>query len=149
MFTLAFFAMLRPSELVQSPASPQHQLQREDIVLQSKNLEIHFQLFKHSSKPVTVKIPKIKQSITCPWTNVRAYIAQQSTSKQALFQMTTSEAKMQLQKCLTKCGICLPLTLHSLRRGGATRWSEHGLTDAKLRVMGRWHSNAYLEYVKA
>ena len=53
-----------------------------------------------------------------------------------------------LQQCLAHAGVKTALTLHSFRRGGATWYSEQGITNAKLAAIGRWKSNAYLRYVK-
>lgn len=66
----------------------------------------------------------------------------------ALFPCTTLQAANWFQQCLKFSTIQSKLTLHSFRRGGATWYSEQGLTDAKLRALGRWKSEAYKCYVK-
>lgn len=53
-----------------------------------------------------------------------------------------------LQKCLLVCGLdCSRYKGHSFRIGAATLVAQKGLTDAQIRTLGRWQSNAFQKYI--
>ena len=56
-FTLAFFGLLRPSELSRTPTTPGHQLRRGQLKLMKSKLTLTFSSYKAmaSSAPVTVQ----------------------------------------------------------------------------------------------
>ena len=149
MFSLAFFAMLRPSELSYSSSTPQHQLKRSSVSIKSNCVKLTFSSFKHSTDIAIVKIQRQSPEV-CPWFFLSDYLRSSPTANlnDPLFPSSTADANNWLQRCLSHCGIKSKLTLHSFRRGGATWYSDQGVTAAKLKAMGRWNSNAYLNYVK-
>ena len=149
MFSLAFFALLRPSELALAPSTPQHQLRRSSITFKQNCVKISFSSFKHSKSEVSVKIPR-QSSEVCPWYLLSEYLRlhRDINANDPLFPCSTSDISSLLLQCIVHCGIKSKLTLHSFRCGGATWYSENGMTDAKLKATGRWNSNAYLKYVK-
>lgn len=148
-FTLAFFAMLRPSEVAHTATTPQHQLKRSSIIMKANSVKIKFSSFKHSQGDCTVKI--LPQSFeVCPWRHLQEYLVRTGCKaiNDPLFDCSVNEAASLLSQCIVHAGVKSRLTLHSFRRGGATWYSEQGVTDAKLKALGRWNSNAYLKYVK-
>ena len=150
MFTLAFFGLLRPSELARSKSSPQHQLKRKCVRFGSNVILLTFFSYKHSDKAVNVKVDRISDPFLCPWTNLYTYLCGVTKRvEDPLFDVTTDEFSSVLSKCADHAGIRTRLTAHSFRRGGATWLSSNGVTDARLKAYGRWTSNAYLCYVKA
>ena len=37
---------------------------------------------------------------------------------------------------------------HSFRIGAASHAAERGMSDAQIRILGRWKSNAFLKYIR-
>ena len=150
MFTIAFFGLLRPSEVAHASQSPCHQLKRKCIRFGRSILMITFFSFKHSGKPVNIKVQAISDKSICPWTNLYEYLSHSPLrAEDQLFPISTAEFAQVLRRCIEQADIKSKLTLHSFRRGGATWFSSNGMTDATLKAYGRWSSNAYLCYVKA
>ena len=149
MFSLAFYGLLRPSEMCLSQASPNHRLLRSDVILKQNSLRVKFRSYKHSLRPVEIKVQRQGQQITCPWLHMNNYLCSVSIQgSDPLFNCSVSEASSWLHACLTHSKINTLLGLHSFRRGGATWYSSHGMSDPCLKALGRWTSDAYLSYVK-
>ena len=148
LFTLSFFAMLRPSEMLYTSTSPQHQLQRSAVRLKQDKVKLTFSSYKHSDGPVTINIGRQDCGV-CPVRMLTDYLSQfQGDANDPLYPHSVGEVCNWMQQCLAFSGVKTVLTLHSFRRGGATWYSEHGFPNAKLAALGRWKSNAYLKYVK-
>ena len=150
LFTMAFFAMLRPSEMLHAPSSPQHQLKRSSVMMKRDKIKLTFDSYKHSDGAVSIHIQRMDCDIlVCPWRLLNCYLSQYvSNDCDPLYPYSVCEVGNMLQQCLAHAGVKTALTLHSFRRGGATWYSEQGITNAKLAAIGRWKSNAYLRYVK-
>lgn len=149
LFSLSFFGLLRPSEACKSPSSPCHQVLSNQTKIKGNRLRIMFRSYKHSQAPVRVTVLAQDDKTVCPVSLLNCYMDKADFGlSDALFPITTSEFCSALNKCLMFCGISRKFTPHSFRRGGATFYSAGGMSDACLRAMGRWKSNAYLVYVK-
>lgn len=152
MFSLAFFGLLRPCEMALSPGAPDHHLLRSNILLKKNSIVIKFSSFKHSTRPVSISVKRLVTSMlfSCPWAHLNNYLCNFSMAKnEPLFNCTIAQANSWLQRCTLLAGIKSPLGLHSFRRGGATWFSNEGMSEAKLKALGRWKSNAFYAYVKA
>lgn len=148
LFTLAFHGLLRPCEMAKAVATPQHQLRRGSVRFSNRHLRITFLSYKHSSGSTTISLDRLSSG-ECPWTNLYAYLNLGKCDKQdPLFPCSTVEAKRLLDQCLAAANISTSFTLHAFRRGGATWLSGQGMSDATLRARGRWHSDAFLAYVR-
>ena len=64
--SLASLAMLRPSELLYSSSTPQHQLKWYSVSIKSNQVKLIFSSFKHSNDIAFVKIQRQSQEV-CPW----------------------------------------------------------------------------------
>ena len=143
MFSQAFYGLLRPSEMYLSLASPNHRLLRSDIIL--KQNSVKFRSYKHSLRPVEIKLQRQGQHITCRWShNYPCSVSIQGSDP--LFNCSVSSSW--LHACLTHSKIDTLLGSHSFWRGGATWYSSHGMWDPRLKALGRWTSDAYLSYLK-
>ena len=150
MFTIAFFGLLRPSEVASARETPRHQLRRKCVRFGRQVLMLTFFSYKHSDQSVNVKVDKLPDTYLCPWNNMYNYLSNSLLrAEDPLFPVTTVEFTNVLSGCAEKAGIKSKLTPHAFRRGGATWFSCQGMTDARLKAYGRWSSNAYLCYVKA
>ena len=60
-----------------------------------------------------------------------------------------SQFTSELNTVLSFCGLNPALYKgHSFRIGAATSAAERGLSDAKIRQLGRWKSNAFHKYIR-
>ena len=148
-FSLSFFALLRPSEASLASTSPEHQLKRTSVKIKTNKVKVTFGSFKHSDGSATISVEK-KPFAVCPVVLLLTYLSTThlESQNQPLFPCSTIDVNSWLQRCVLDAGITSKLTMHSFRRGGATWYSGQGLTDATLRALGRWKSSAYLCYVK-
>ena len=146
-FSLSFFALLRPSEASRASTSPEHQLKRTSVKIRNGKVKVTFGSFKHSDGSATISVAE-KPSKVCPVTLLRTYLLTThfESHNQPLFPCSTIDVNSWLRRCVLDAGITSKLTMHSFRRGGATWYSGQGLTDAKLKALGRWKSSAYLCY---
>lgn len=56
----------------------------------------------------------------------------------------------ELQRCLTYCGLDLSrYKSHSFRIGGACHAADNGFSDAQIRALGRWKSDAFKVYLRS
>lgn len=56
---------------------------------------------------------------------------------------------MEVKKALAQAGIDnAHYSGHSFRSGAATRAAEQGISDATIKALGRWKSEAYQVYIK-
>lgn len=148
LFSMAFFGLLRPSEMCSARATPQHQLKRSAVHVRANYIKLTFSSFKHAKEEVSIYVQQ-QQSDVCPHRFLLRYLSQNTLNPDdLLFPCNTNDANKWLQQLVLSCKIKTKLTLHSFRRGGATWFSEQGVTDAKLAALGRWKSNAYRLYVK-
>ena len=55
-----------------------------------------------------------------------------------------------LQQCLSYCGLdSSRYKTHSFRIGGACHAAEKGYSDAQIRALGRWKSDAFKVYLRS
>jgi len=63
--------------------------------------------------------------------------------------LTRQRFVARVREALTLAGIdCSPYSGHSFRSGAATTASKCGISDATIKMLGRWKSSAYQLYVK-
>lgn len=153
MFTLAFFGFLRVSEYAVSSAG--HTIRREDCSITCDALVIIIRTSKTSREGVAIKLPKRKDyPAVCPAAAFSAYIkVRPRTSNSPLFLMPswapvrTVDVSRYVANLSSLAGLG-ELTTHSFRIGGASWAAGQGWSDAAIRAHGRWHSNAFLSYVR-
>ena len=149
MFSLAFYGLLRPSEMCLSQAMPNHRLLRSDVILKQNCLHVKFKSYKHLLRPVDIKVLRQRQQITVHEMHMNNYLRSVTVQgSDPLFNCSVSEASSWLHVCLTHSKINTLLGLHSIRRGGATWYSSHGMSDPCLKALGKWTSDPYLSYQK-
>ena len=63
--------------------------------------------------------------------------------------VTVSQFNTELQRCLSFCGLdSVHYKSHSFRIGAASHAAEMGFTDAQIRTLGRWKSDAFRLYIR-
>lgn len=156
MFTFAFYALCRISEITYNPAT-QHNLFLADVqLLQSpKRFQITFQSFKHSSSPQSIFVHIQNPPQSCPVRLLEHYLSLRGQIPGPLFQHTTGQpvSRLQfntaLQACLSAIGMSASdFKSHSFRIGGATHAAHQGLSSLQIRALGRWRSDAFMKYIR-
>ena len=161
MCTTAFFAFLRVGEITCCPRSPDV-LQLKQVVQLVDNagnvsgLKITFLNFKHSYNQANVSLTLHRRSDVCPVQSLLDYFAHRGLADGPLFQTRDGHAisrKMftdHLAIIFRTCGLdANRYKGHSFRIGAATFAAECGFSDAQIRLMGRWKSDAFRKYIRA
>lgn len=162
MCSLAFFAFLRIGEITVTRGPPDsHILQTNQLfkVLgpdkQIVSLKVVFNNFKHHYNQPPLSITISKQHAVCPVQLMLEYLAVRGSHPGTLF--ITSEgnpvSRSQFSKLLNSCIKACSLDPsrykgHSFRIGAATYAAQQGFSDAKIRVLGRWKSDAFKRYIR-
>ena len=151
LFTLMFFAFLRMSEVASGP----HTLHLRHVTWSSKSLTIAFPSYKHSRGPLPSIVLYATASHLCPVRAFLRYISFRSMAPGPLFMdvsglpLTSSAISQSLKTCLAFAGYSsLPITSHSFRIGAASWAAANGHSSERIRLMGRWKSDAFRKYIR-
>ncbi|KAI8494572.1 hypothetical protein Bbelb_277980 [Branchiostoma belcheri] len=162
MFLFTFYSLARVGEVTVTGSS-HHTLQLSDVNLQSTShqtvppLLITFRTYKHSStkRPVTVSIVPHPGSSYCPVANLKSYLSLRGECAGCLFLLSdgrpvsSDHFSNTLRKCLERAHLDpQAYTAHSFRIGAATHAASSGASDAQLRALGRWSSDAFKSYIR-
>lgn len=151
MFLLAFHAFLRVGEITASP----HNLALSDLVPTPSQVTITFKSAKHSagnSQQVTVNA--LSSSTFCPVKTLFVYLNCRGNYPGPLFVLNgrplgRQEFVKTLKRLLAIAGISADnFNSHSFRIGAATTCAENGASDAQIRKLGRWQSDAFKKYIR-
>jgi len=163
LFLFAFSAFVRIGELVMvRDGDTSKVIQLADVSFLSENNKIHevnvcFKQFKHNIKgiPKTITFSHGEASMSAV-TSLVNYLGIRQSSRGPLFlfqdgrPMSRSYFDKSLHKCLAFCGLdSSRYKGHSFRIGAASFAAEKGLSDAQIRSMGRWNSNAFRKYIRS
>ena len=84
-----------------------------------------------------------------------SYLAMRQGSDDALFifrdgePLTRARLVLHLRSALEQCGIeSSQYSGHSFRIGAASAAAQAGIEDSVIQMLGRWHSSAYLRYIR-
>lgn len=162
MVSLAFFALLRVSEIVQTQNSPSHMISAQNVFIPQDQtyLELTMTSFKHSHGQTQVVKVYSQDQLVCPVRLMVRYlqIRKPSTSSpDPLYTdsdgtpLTKSNFVLLLNSLLpfTDAPSGIRITTHSFRIGGATHAAMTGMSDSQIRLLGRWKSNAFLKYIRS
>lgn len=162
MYLLAFHAFLRPGEFTVRGTTSPHLIHLKNIqFLPSRSkctaMSLAFHTFKHSQaqKPFTLRIPAKPKNSLCPVLALINYLAIRPSQPGPLFMfqdlspIPRSFFSSHLSKSLVWSGLD-PKSYkpHSFRIGAATEAAQQGVPEHKIRLMGRWHSDAYKRYIR-
>ena len=155
MFTLAFYALCRISELT-FDKNTTHTLQVSDVTRLHKPVayRVTFRTFKHSQNPQSILVLAQHPSRYCPVTLLDKFLTIRPRTSGPLFMLpsgnpvTRNEFNHTLQQCLKGLNITSHIKTHSFRIGGATYAAQLGLSSNTIRTLGRWHSDAFIKYIR-
>lgn len=158
MFCLAFHAFLRIGEITVATVSHPnaHLIQVGQLEFSQGNMVLTFLSFKHSQgRPFALTISHGPVAIHCPVQLMSQYLQLRGSAPGPLFQIcqqspvTRGEFSMHLSQALSFCGIHKgSFQPHSFRIGAATEAAANGLSDAQIRQLGRWKSDAFKRYIR-
>ena len=161
MCTTAFFGFLRVGEITFCPrSSAVLQLDQVGRLLDNSGNIVGFKLtfknFKHSYNQRAVSITLNRRSDVCPVQSLLAYLSRRGFSNGPLF--CTEDGRAVSRKIFTDylalifrtCGLDpAKYKGHSFRIGAATLAAENGFSDAQIRLLGRWKSDAFRKYTRS
>ena len=155
MFTVAFHAFLRVSEILISPTA-KHTIEISQVIASSSMYKIILMSFKHaiSSQCTTIELHRPEEDI-CPVKHLSAYLGIRPKVKGPLFVFPDGIAisKIFFNCCSRKSLKFIGLSLgnhksHSFRISLATHSGSLGASDDLIMRIGRWKYNVFLRYVR-
>lgn len=159
MYSMMFFALLRIGEVCTTSGKNSNVIQRDQVQISQDGESITLKLiqFKHSKgDPVFIVLTKHAGKSFCPVANMHRYLACRGEAVGSLFiegngrPVSRHKFVGNFQRDLLAIGSsCRILKSHSFRIGGACYAAECGFSDAQIRRLGRWRSNAFMKYLRA
>ena len=147
--TLAFHGLLRVSEYTSS-APPKHlTLSRVHMAPNVVVVDLPFTKSCQYGQGKEISVART-DTATCPVTAMEEYVKHRGWAPGPFFMhrggraLTASKVNDLLRTALPGQGI----SSHSLRIGGATIASKHGISDHALKAAGRWSSEACRRYIR-
>ena len=160
MCSLGFHAFLRVGEMAITNNNDTSVLTIDNItkLVNANNhvvsLKVTFLNYKHSYNQRPFSIIITRQSSFCPVEIILDYLTRRANLHGPLFIMDGAPVSRTyfcniLSRAIQRCGLS-PARYkgHSFRIGAATHAAEKGMSDAQIRVLGRWKSSAFLRYIR-
>ena len=157
MFVVAFFGLMRVGEITMSKDKV-IPLNIDQVRFTPEMVTITITKFKHnkSMRPVGIPLPKQDIIDICPVDALHDYLVYRGSSPGPLFALSNLSPVPReffikhLRKSLTFCGFSWKnYKSHSFRIGGASYYADLGFSDAQIRLLGRWGSDAFLQYIRS
>ena len=157
MFSVAFFGLMRVGEITMSKDKTVP-LDISQLNLSDSQALITITRFKHNKSMRSVEIPLPAQdlSMICPVRALQEYLNYRGLESGPLFALANLKPVPReffikhLRNTLSFCGFPLDrYKSHSFRIGGASYYAEIGFSDAQIRLLGRWDSDAFLKYIRS
>ena len=164
MFLLAFYGFFRIRELAAKSAGRHCSLlQFKDLTFLTSNgtpymIKLTITDFKHntSRKPFEILIEHEAAMPFCPVQGLINYCQLPGVQPGPLFchqnlePITVFQFNTELFRCLTFCGLdTKKYKGHSFRIGAASHAADKGFSDAQIRTLGRWKSDAFKSYIRS
>lgn len=156
MFMVGFYGLCRVCEITYSKHNV-HNLHTSNVTTCSAppRIVITFQSFKHASGPQSITINQQHQPNSCPVQAITEYLSLRNGSGTYLFVSGAGEPVCRthfnsiLRRLVISCRLDPSMyTSHAFRIGGATLAAQAGLSAVIIQRLGRWHSNAFLRYLR-
>lgn len=157
-FSLAFFGLLRISEVATSNGNGRHIISVSDVSFGDGMLKVNIpssktdQLGRGSSFVIQAQSDRT----LCPHSHINSYLTVRPPIPGPLFchfngsPLTRYQLVSVLKKSLNLAGIDHKgFSSHSFRIGGATSLALAGFSDDLIMQAGRWRSFAYKTYIRA
>ena len=159
MISLAFWVFFRIGELTSGGDSA---IKVKDVFFTVENniftkVTVILHTYKHNrgGRPFHVVMHASQHELICPVRLLTAFLQARHTHSDTLliFQEGHTVSRhwfaKQLNTAIRFCGLDSErYKCHSFRIGAATWAAEHGHTDAQIRYLGRWQSDAFRKYIR-
>ena len=164
LFLVAFYGLFRIGELTtKSNRFASAVIQFGNLTFSSRNGRTHvakitISEYKHntSRRPFGILIAREVSSAFCPVLALIQYCELRGSSPGPLFchadqsPILPHQFNVELQRCLAYCGLDTSrYKSHSFRIGGACHAANWGYSDAQIRALGRWKSDAFKVYLRS
>ena len=164
MYLVAFYGLFRIGELaIKSTRLASSVVQFSDLTFLSRKghphmAKITISVYKHNSnnRPFDILLAAEESQPYCPVTALIQYCKVRGDRPGPLFchadysPISVYQFNSELQRCLTYCGLDISrYKSHSFRIGGACHAADKGYTDAQIRALGRWKSDAFKVYLRS
>ena len=157
MYLMAFFAFLRVGEMTTSSGAETNTLTLDSIHWTdgAPTMQVVFTSYKHARHPATITLQAQKLQPYCPLQAWKQYYSVRGPAPGFLFRRADGQPvarrdfTRQLSLSLQACQFSTSLyKAHSFRIGAATYAAGRGFSDAQIRSMGRWNSDAFKRYIR-
>ena len=157
--TVAFYGLFRIGELLATTggAAQFRVIQLRDVTFSVKGMVIVVRNYKHNHRGATPSIPLAAQQFPnpCPVQSLQQFLKLRGNKPGPLFAFPSGFAIHRSHfdsRLLTLTSLCrldtAALKGHSFRIGGATLAAAKGFSDAQIRALGRWRSDAFKKYIR-
>lgn len=163
MFLIAFYGFFRSGELAcKSHKHPDQVVQFKQISFlvheeQIRAVKIVITRFKHNTnnRPFVIMIDREPSEPLCPVQCLIDYFQLRGYDNGPLFSfadhrgVSITQFNLELRRALIFCGLDVSrYKSHSFRIGAACHAAEKGFSDAQIRALGRWNSDAFKLYIR-
>jgi len=164
MFLTAFYGFFRIGELATKSSNKKDGVvQYGDVSFLTNEgvthmIKITISSFKHNSdnRPFSILIKRETSAPFCPvqaimeYSKLRGHQPGPFFCLHGLSPITVSMFNTELHRCLVFCGLdTTRYKSHSFRIGAACHAAEQGFSDAQIRTLGRWKSDAFKTYLRS
>lgn len=163
LFMTAFYGFFRIGELTCKTRRMSQTVVQFNQITFIKNdsrttaVKITISRFKHNTtnRVFTILIESEQAEPFCPVQLLTEFIRLRGSHDGPLFAFPNMEAILtaqfntELRRALTFCGLDIArYKSHSFRIGAACHAAERGFSDAQIRALGRWNSDAFKLYIR-
>ena len=155
MIALGFYALLRVGEMTGSKSRDTHCLFLSDVSLERNSVSVTFRDFKHNQGQAAVRtIKACKMQNSCPIYLLRQFLKVRGSIPGPLFIKVNGAPPYREEVLNWLLAVAkhnqigsVGINTHSLRIGGATHLAKLGWSGERIRIFGRWKSDAYKKYI--
>ena len=106
--------------------------------------------YKHNPSKRPFNILLAREDVLLQYTRLRGVRSGPLFCNADFSPVSLHQFNTELQRCLTYCGLDLSrYKSHSFRIGGACHAADNGFSDAQIRALGRWKSDAFKVYSRS
>lgn len=160
LFLVCFHGFFRVGELIQTNQASHTVVHLSDLFFyvtneSNRSMKVLLRHSKNKDTSGTTAVNIAAKSTYCPMEATRQYLIHRGTNEGPLYilpgPLCFSRAMFdtQLKKCLKFVGLNPDVYKgHSFRIGACTEAAALGWSDAQLRSLGRWKSDAFKKYIR-